>query len=115
MSVRDKSSAGHYHWGAGCEGWRLVDTPELSVIEERMPPVTTEKLHYHERAQQYFHVLCGEACFDVDGGGFTVSTGQGMHILPGQRHRIRNPGGRELRFILVSTPSTRGDRIEIQS
>lgn len=31
-------NAEHYLWGTHCEGWHLVRAPELSVIQERVPP-----------------------------------------------------------------------------
>ena len=55
----DKESAPHYGWGEGCDGWHLVRTPELSVIQERMPPGTSEVRHRHGRARQFFFVLSG--------------------------------------------------------
>lgn len=111
--LRDTMNSEHYHWGDGCEGWRLVDQPEMSVIEERMPPGTSEEAHYHERAQQYFHILAGEAEFELEGSVTMVSAGQGIRIPPGERHRVSNRGAEDLRFILTSVPSTRGDRIEV--
>lgn len=34
----------HYVWGSGCDGWHLVRTGALSVIQERMPPDTADFL-----------------------------------------------------------------------
>ena len=67
LRPRTTASVAHYQWGAGCDGWRLVDAPELSIIQERMPPGTAEQQHYHERAQQFFFVLAGTATFEVAG------------------------------------------------
>jgi len=57
--VSAKEPLKHYQWGDGCDGWNLVDEPTLSVKKERMPPGTTEALHYHENAQQFFFILKG--------------------------------------------------------
>jgi mannose-6-phosphate isomerase-like protein (cupin superfamily) len=111
---RDKSNAEHYFWGEGCEGWRLVDMSELSVIEERMPAGTAEKLHHHKRAQQYFHVLAGELNIDVNGRATRVRAGEGIHISAGQRHKVQNPGPGDARFLLTSVPNTRGDRFDLE-
>jgi hypothetical protein len=40
-----KTSAPHYTWARICDGWRLVDTPGLSVVEERVPPGAGEARH----------------------------------------------------------------------
>jgi mannose-6-phosphate isomerase-like protein (cupin superfamily) len=110
----DRSNAEHYQWGDGCEGWRLVDLPELSVIEERMPPGASEKLHYHEHARQYFHILSGEALFTVGEEHVPVQAGEGIHIAPGSKHCVQNAGTQDLRFVLTSAPSTRGDRHDLE-
>ncbi len=43
--IINTESAKHYKWGGpqgtDCDGWHLVKTPELSVIEELMPPNPT--------------------------------------------------------------------------
>jgi hypothetical protein len=33
-----KASAPHYTWASICDGWRLVDTPGVSIVKERVPP-----------------------------------------------------------------------------
>lgn len=100
----------HYEWGAGCDGWVLVDTETLSVKQERMPPQTSEALHYHEKAQQFFFILKGIACFEVEDISVLVKAGEGIHIDAGKKHRILNNTEDELEFILSSRPSTQGDR-----
>lgn len=100
----------HYQWGEGCDGWVLVDTEDLSVKQERMPPRTVEALHYHEKAQQFFFILKGIASFEVEQNMFVVHAGEGFHILPGKKHRILNNTTEVLEFILSSQPSTNSDR-----
>ena len=73
-----KDSVEHYTWGDGCDGWRLVDRAELSVIHERMPPGSSEARHYHERARQLFFVLSGTATLEVDGVRVTFPDGWGL-------------------------------------
>jgi len=40
-----------------------------------------------------------------------VEKGNGIHILPKTKHRIRNDKSENLEFIVISHPTTRGDRI----
>lgn len=126
----------HYQWGEHCDGWNLVDTPELSVKMERMPPHTTEQMHFHQHARQFFFILKGTALFyfakesrentpenSITGlqpadpgfvreeGPVTVKAQEGLEIRPGLRHRIANEEEEDLEFILSSQPSTTGDRI----
>lgn len=101
----------HYIWGDDCHGWTFVDTDELSVKQELMPPDTAEQLHYHERATQLFFILKGRATFVIDGAEHTLREQQGIEIKPGQHHYISNKWDADLEFILYSYPSTKNDRV----
>jgi mannose-6-phosphate isomerase-like protein (cupin superfamily) len=85
----------------------------LSCIEERMPPATSEKPHRHARAEQFFYVLDGVASMYFPGRRIAVRRNEGIHISPGTRHYVSNEGATDLRFLLVSRPTTKGDREEI--
>ena len=110
-----RDSAEHYGWGgpdgALCDGWHLVKTGELSVIEERMPPGAEEVRHFHERARQFFYVLDGELTMEADGQVHVLARGEGIEISPGGRHQAMNRGEAEVRFLVVSQPPSRGDRM----
>lgn len=101
----------YYKWGNNCDGWVLLDTENLSVKHERMPPLTSETLHYHEKAQQFFFILKGIATFEVEEKSFTVQTGEGFHIEAMKKHRIINNTNEDLEFILGSQPKTSEDRV----
>lgn len=103
----------HYTWGNNCDGWHLLKNEKLSIIEEKMPPGTSETLHYHERAQQFFYILKGKATFELDGITTEVGAGEGMHISPRQQHRILNNSPEDLHFLVVSEPKAHGDRTNI--
>ena len=108
-----EQNAEHYTWGDACDGWHLLKTDSLNVIRERMPPGTAERLHYHERAQQLFYILSGEAIFELDGERVEVRSGESLHIPKGVKHRVRNEGKEDLTFLLVSEPRAQGDRIDL--
>lgn len=111
-SVVSKASApSHYIWGDGCDGWNLVQEKQLSVKLEKMPAGSAEVLHYHQVSQQFFFVLKGTACFEIDNQLFTVNAQEGIQIRPGVKHRIVNNGNEELEFLLCSQPATNNDRI----
>jgi len=57
-------TAEHYIWGDVCHGWRLLSQPDLSVIQERVPPGGAETRHYHTNARQFFFVLSGTATME---------------------------------------------------
>jgi len=106
------ATAAHYSWGDGCDGWHLVRTDALAVIEERMPAGTAERRHRHERARQFFYVLAGELTMEVDGAEFVLGANEGMEVAPGIGHQAFNRGEREVRFLVVSQPPSHGDRID---
>lgn len=107
----ERDNAEHYEWGTGCDGWILSKDPTLSVIEERMPPSTAERRHFHEKARQFFFVLSGELTMNLDRSTERLSVGQGVEIAAGILHQARNDGTEDVRFLVISSPTTRGDRI----
>src|SRR5580700_5055315 len=110
------ATAEHYKWGGpkgtDCDGWHLVKTPGLSVIQEFMPPATSETRHSHARARQFFFVLEGELTMEVEYHQFVVKAGEGIEVSPGQRHQALNRSGGPVRMIVTSQPPSHGDRIE---
>lgn len=111
MEPIDTETAGHYTWGDGCDGWRLVDGEDLSVISERVPPGEAEQRHFHERSRQFFYVLDGEAVLEVDGERHRLAERRGIEIPPGVPHQFRNESDDDVEFLVVSAPASRGDRV----
>jgi mannose-6-phosphate isomerase-like protein (cupin superfamily) len=106
-----KDTAEYYSWGEGCDGWHLVKQPELSVIHERMPPGTAEVRHFHERSRQFSFVLAGVATLEVAGAREQLHARQGVEVAPGVPHQIFNESEAEVEFLVISHPTTRGDRV----
>jgi mannose-6-phosphate isomerase-like protein (cupin superfamily) len=104
------STAEHYTWGRGCDGWHFVRRAELSVIRERMPPATSEARHFHTSARQFFYVLSGFAVLEVEGVETTLSAGEGLEVPPGAPHQMFNRSQAPLEFLVVSQPHSHGDR-----
>ena len=103
----------HYRWGDVCEGWRLLARPDLSVIQERIPAGAGEVRHYHERARQLFFVLAGALEIELRGQAFTLATGDALEIPPGAPHLVRNVAADDASFLVVSAPTTDGDRVNL--
>ncbi|MGI4751686.1 MAG: cupin domain-containing protein [Janthinobacterium lividum] len=104
----------HYQWGDDCHGWTFVDTDAVSIKQELMPPNTAEKLHYHERATQFFFILSGKATVFIGGKTEILKPKQGIEIKAGQKHQISNHDDADLEFVLYSHPSTKNDRIDAE-
>lgn len=103
-------NAEHYRWGHECDAWHLVKDPQLTVIEELIPPGAAEIRHYHKKAQQFFYILSGEAIMQVEDAPVLVAAGSGIRIMPGVWHQIRNPSSGPLRLLVVSHPPSHGDK-----
>lgn len=110
----DAASSEHYVWGSMCEGWHLLKHQDLSVIQERMPPGTAEVQHYHASAQQFFFILSGKATLEFDGHSVCFGSGQGVHVPPGTHHRFINSSAEEVVFLVISSPTTAGDRTNVE-
>jgi len=107
-------NAEHYVWGSQCDGWHLVKNQELSVIHERMPANTEELKHYHEHSRQFFFVLSGIACMEVNGEEITLHPQEGIEVPPFVPHQMFNKSGEDTEFLVISQPTSRGDRIAVE-
>lgn len=105
-----KATAPHYVWGDACDGWHLVEGQELSVIHERMPPGAAEARHRHHVARQFFFVLLGTATMELSGRREQIGPYQGIEVPPGAAHQIFNESNEDVEFLVISQPTSRGDR-----
>ena len=105
-----RATAEHYVWGSGCDGWHLVRTRELSVIQERMPAGTREVRHHHAHSRQFFFVLVGTLTLEVEGRVHHLGPGIGLEVAPGAAHQARNDAAAPIEFLVVSQPPSHGDR-----
>jgi len=106
-------NAEHYVWGEICDGWHLLKRDDMSVIRERMPAGSAEIMHYHERARQFFYVLEGEAMMTFEDHEVVLQKGQGLEISPMVKHQFKNNSSIDVHFLVISAPSTGGDRINL--
>ena len=112
--IRNVRTSEHYRWGEVCDGWRLLESPDLSVIQERIPPGAGEVRHYHDRARQVFFVLDGELQIELGDQHFRLAARDSLEVPPGAEHRVRNTGDVDAAFLVMSAPTTRGDRINVE-
>ncbi|MEZ5427959.1 MAG: cupin domain-containing protein [Pyrinomonadaceae bacterium] len=111
--IADRSNAEHYFWGEDCEGWHLLKSEALSVIEEKVPPGRSEKRHFHARARQFFYILSGNAVLEIDGKKFEMTAGQSIEVPPGARHQFINQSDEAVEFLVISAPPTGDDRTDL--
>jgi mannose-6-phosphate isomerase-like protein (cupin superfamily) len=110
MSVVSIETGSHNVWGGNCDGWHLVASSNLSVIQERVPSGSSEVRHLHNRAEQFFYVLNGIASLEVAGTTHVLNANEGFHVPAGVPHTLSNEHEQPLDFLVVSTPPSHGDR-----
>ncbi|HLO28227.1 MAG TPA: cupin domain-containing protein [Anaerolineales bacterium] len=113
MMIVSIKNAEHYLWGGKCDGWHLLKHDGMSVIQERVPAGSSEVLHYHETARQFFYILEGEGRMAFEDREIILQKGQGLEIPPAVKHQFKNRSNAEVTFLVISVPSTRGDRVNV--
>ena len=105
-----KNNAEHYTWGDNCDGWFLLKSDDVHVIQERMPAGASEVAHFHRRSQQLFYVLRGELTMRFESVSTKIAAGQSLVIDPPAVHQAANESAGEVEFLVVSCPPSHGDR-----
>ncbi|MDF1693244.1 MAG: cupin domain-containing protein [Zhongshania sp.] len=111
ISAISGNNAEHYKWENGSDGWYLLNSDLLSVIQERVPLRESECRHFHNNSQQFFYVLSGTAQIEISGITYNVGRGHGIHIAAKEAHQLKNSGSVDLEFLFVSEPMSHGDRV----
>ena len=106
------ANAEHYSWGHVCDGWHLLCSENLSVIEERMPAGSAEERHFHGKLRQFFYVLAGQLTLEVEHHDFVLRAGEGLEIAPGQAHKAMNRSSADARILVTSQPPSHDDRFD---
>jgi len=103
----------HYIWGEISDGWHLLEREDISVIQERVPAGGAEVMHYHRASRQFFFILAGEGMIFFEDHDVILHKGDGIEIPPQIKHQFMNRSNAEVHFLVISVPSTKGDRIEV--
>ncbi|MCF8041781.1 MAG: cupin domain-containing protein [Desulfarculaceae bacterium] len=111
MEIVSLANAEHYTWGEVCDGWHLLKSGDLSVIEERVPPGGAEARHYHQHAHQFFYVLSGRATMELPEKTLIIGARQGISVPPQTPHRLLNQDKEDLVFLVMSAPPSHQDRV----
>jgi mannose-6-phosphate isomerase-like protein (cupin superfamily) len=114
IAAVDISNTEHYRWGEVCDGWHLLKSPNLSVIQELVPPGASEVKHVHAKAHQFFYVLSGTATLEFESHSCELTAGQGVHVAAGVAHRFANRAAENVCFLVISSPTTSGDRHNLE-
>lgn len=80
---------------------------------KKVPPGSSEKRHCHAVSRQFFFVLNGVLSMELEGDMHDIKALQGLEIPPKSKHQARNDTESPVEFIVISHPTTRGDRSEL--
>src|SRR4051794_32252892 len=111
MQVISTQTAEHYTWAQRCDGWHLLRSAEVSVIQERMPPNSSEAPHFHTKSRQFFFVLSGRLSIVMNGTKHNVEAEHGLEVPPGTSHHVFNDTDLDAGFIVISVPPSHGDKV----
>jgi len=111
VAISSIKNGKHYVWGGNCDGWHLVASENLSVIQERVPKGSSEVRHLHNKAEQYFYIISGIATLEVAGVLHVIHPNEGFHVPAGVAHTLSNEHESDLDILVVSTPPSHGDRV----
>jgi mannose-6-phosphate isomerase-like protein (cupin superfamily) len=113
MIINTKNTK-NYQWGNNCQAWTFIQSENVIVKEELMPPHTEEQLHFHNETEQFFYILDGKASFLLESEKISLSKNDGIKISAKQIHKIGNETSEDLRFLVMSFPGNSNDRVNIQ-
>ena len=106
-------NAEDYIWGDICDGWHLLRRDDISIIQERVPAGSTEVMHYHNVARQFFYILEGEGTMVFEDREVRLLEGQGLEIPPLVKHQFKNLSSASAHFLVISVPPMHADRVNI--
>ena len=76
-----------------------------SVAEIRHPPGTASLEHYHTEAEEVYVVTSGQGGIRVDGETRSIGPGDGVVIVPGERHKVWQEGDGDLVLLVTCAPA----------
>jgi mannose-6-phosphate isomerase-like protein (cupin superfamily) len=76
-----------------------------SLAEATVPAGQATEEHTHPETEEIYYILKGRGKMRIEGEERDVTAGDGIAILPGARHRIRNTGTEDLVFLCCCVPA----------
>jgi mannose-6-phosphate isomerase-like protein (cupin superfamily) len=76
-----------------------------SLAEARVAPGRSTNEHFHPKSEEIYYILDGRGRMKVEGEEREVGPGDGIAILPGERHKIWNLGESDLVFLCCCSPA----------
>lgn len=91
----------------------LMKGPRMNFGIVQLLPGEIATPHVHKVMEENFYILEGTARFEVEEETEILTPGQFIHLDPGEKHKISNPGDVPMRMIVTATPTTEGDKYTV--
>ncbi|MFQ6108964.1 MAG: cupin domain-containing protein [Candidatus Aminicenantales bacterium] len=102
--VKNRATAPKVEWRPEHFAWAFLDSPELSVKLEEIPPQGRSEKHSHRKSRQFFFILEGRARFLKEEHSYSLEKHEAIEVEPEKSHQILNSGQKPLLFLLISYP-----------
>ncbi|MFQ5722002.1 MAG: cupin domain-containing protein [Candidatus Aminicenantales bacterium] len=102
--IKSKSNSPRVEWAPKHFSWALCDYQKMSIKVEEIPPGGKSDVHLHQSACQFFFILEGKAEFRKEDSNYNLGQYEGIEVLSGEKHQIKNRGKNNLLFLLISYP-----------
>ncbi|WBA03181.1 Cupin domain protein [Legionella pneumophila] len=80
-----------------------------------MPAGSCEIKHYHADTEQFFYCLQGQLVIEFESYEQILQEHEGLSIKPGISHKAKNITKSPVCFLVVSSPNSHQDRINLES
>lgn len=114
LTVQSIVNSPHFKWGDVCDGWWLQQHGNFTVISEQMPPNASEKSHFHKHTDQFFYCLSGELWIQIQNKEYILKAHEGISVPAGVPHQVKNNTFAEVQFLVISSPDSHNDRIDLE-
>ena len=82
----------------------------VTLTEVHLAPGAEQPRHVHDRSEQIWYALRGEAVLLLDGGERPFRTGDVVRFAPGEIHGARNDGTEAFVYLSATSPPQSFDR-----
>jgi len=102
--IKSKSNSSRVEWAPKHFSWSLCDHQKMSIKVEEIPPGGKSDIHLHQSFCQFFFILEGKADFRKEDSTYHLDKYEGIEVISGEKHQIKNPGKDKLMFLLINYP-----------
>ena len=93
----------------------LMKGPRMNFAVVRFLPGEDFQAHYHNVMEENFFILEGKVDIVVDGKKNTLSTGDFIHIEPGEVHYVKNAYDAPVKMVSALAPFQEVDKVSVEN